>query len=74
MPAVHRHTDICTGHGCFPPGLTLLHQEPSLLTVWVRIVSEMPGKPIAVHHLCVMVAPWPKEARLFLLTDCLGAG
>lgn len=19
MPAVHRHTDICTGHGCFPP-------------------------------------------------------
>ena len=18
MPAVHRHTDICTGHGCFP--------------------------------------------------------
>lgn len=19
MPAVHRHRDICTGHGCFPP-------------------------------------------------------
>lgn len=19
MPAVHRHTDICTGHGCYPP-------------------------------------------------------
>lgn len=19
MPAVHRHTDLCTGHGCFPP-------------------------------------------------------
>ena len=18
MPAVHRHTDICTGHGCYP--------------------------------------------------------
>ena len=19
MPAAHRHTDICTGHGCWPP-------------------------------------------------------
>ncbi|MBV5301932.1 MAG: PAAR domain-containing protein [Methylococcales bacterium] len=19
MPAAHRHTDVCTGHGCWPP-------------------------------------------------------